>query len=106
VVDERKSSGKRIADLASQSVSIVAKEFLHSATLANEERISIHVHRDDDPLVFLTAIAAEFVKLYTASECASKQYPVVFIPTNSYEHDTGARFGSEDIYVKEVGDSR
>jgi hypothetical protein len=74
VVDERKSSEKPVSDLASPLVLIVAKEFLPSATQANEERTSAHVHRNDHPLVFLTTIASEFVNLYTASDHASKQY--------------------------------
>jgi misacylated tRNA(Ala) deacylase len=105
VVDERKSSEKRVADLASQLVLIVAKGFLPSAIRANEERTSAHVHRNDDPLVFLTtSIASEFVNLYTASDYASKQYPVVFIPSPTSHTATSTTpvlvFGSEDVRVK------
>jgi hypothetical protein len=57
-VDERKCSQKRVSDLTSQLVSIV-KGLLHSATRANEGRTSARVHRNDDPLAFLTAIASE-----------------------------------------------
>jgi hypothetical protein len=61
--------------------SIVAKELLYSAIQENEERISVHVRWNDDPLVFLTAIASEFVILYTVSEHASKQYLAIFTPS-------------------------
>jgi misacylated tRNA(Ala) deacylase len=54
VVDERKSAEKRVSDLESELVWIVAKGFLYPTTRANEEKISAHVHRNDDPLVFLT----------------------------------------------------
>ena len=54
VVDERKSAEKRVADLETKLVWIVAKGFLYSATRANEEKISAHVHRNDDPLMFPT----------------------------------------------------
>jgi misacylated tRNA(Ala) deacylase len=106
VVDERKSSEKRVADLASQLVLIVAKAFLPSATRANEERTSAHVHQNDDPLAFLTTIASEFVNLYTASDYASKQYPVVFILSPTSHTAASATlvlvFGSEDVRVKGV----
>ena len=78
MVGERRSAEKRVADLESQLVSIMAKEFLYSAIRADEERISTHVHRNDDPPVFLADIISEFVKLCAVSEYASKQYPVVF----------------------------
>jgi misacylated tRNA(Ala) deacylase len=106
VVDERKSSEKRVADLASQLTSIVAKEFLPSATQASEERTSAHVHRNDGPLMFLAAIASEFVKLYTASEYASNQYLVEYTSSPTSHTATSTTlvlvFGSEDICVKEV----
>ena len=72
VVDERKSSEKRVSDLASHLVLTAAKESLPSETRANEKGTSAHVHRNDGPLVFLTTIASEFVNLYTASDYASK----------------------------------
>jgi misacylated tRNA(Ala) deacylase len=57
-------------------------------------------------LVFLTTIASEFVKLYTASDYASKQYPVVFIPSPTSHTATSTTlvlvFGSEDVRVKGV----
>ena len=108
VADERKAAEKRVADLESQLVSIVAKELLYSATRENKERISAYVHRNDDPLVFLTAIASEFIKLYTASEHASKQYLVVFTSSPTSQSATSTTlvlvFGSEDSRVKEVGE--
>jgi misacylated tRNA(Ala) deacylase len=106
VVDGRKSSEGRVSDLASQLVLISAKEFLPSATWASEERTSAHVHRNDDPLVFLTTIASEFVDLYIASDYASKQHPVVFIPSpTSYTAMSTTlvlAFGSEGDRVKGV----
>ena len=109
VVDERKAAEKRVADLESQLISIAAKELLHSATLGNKERaLSTHVHRNDDPLVFLTAIASEFSRLWIASEHASKQYLIVFTSSPTSQTATSTTvvlvFGSEDASVKEVGE--
>ena len=109
MVDERRSAEKRVTDLASQLVSIMAKKFLHSATRATEERKSTHVHRKDDPLVFLTAIASEFTELYTVSEHASKQYLTVFTSSHTSQTATSTTlvltFGSEDVCVTEVGET-
>lgn len=108
VVDERKAAEKRVADLESQLISITAKELLHSATLGNEERVSAHVHRNDDPLVFLTAIASEFTRLWNASEHAPKRYLIVFTSSPTSQTATSMTvvlvFGSEDASVKEVGE--
>jgi hypothetical protein len=88
---------------------IVGKELLHSATRESEERIPAHVHRNDDPLVFLTAIASEFTELYTASEHASKQYLAVFTSSPTSQAATSTTpmlvFGSEDVRAKEVGEA-
>jgi len=109
VVGERKAAEKRVADLESQLISITAKELLHSATLGNEERVSTHVHRNDDPLVFLTAIASEFTRLWTASEHASKQYLIVFTSSPTSQTATSKTMvlvcGSEDASVKEAGEA-
>lgn len=111
VVEERKAAEKRVADLESQLVLIVAKELLHSlhsATRANEQRLSMHAHRNDDPLVFLTAVASEFTRLWTTSGHASKHYLVVFTssPTSQTAMSTTVVlvFGSEDGNVKDVGE--
>ena len=111
VVEERKAVEKRVADLESQLVSIVAKELfhsLHSVTQANEERLSAHVHRNDDPLVFLTAVASEFARLWTTSEDASKQYLVALTSSPTSQTATSTTvllvFGSVDANVKEVGE--
>jgi len=108
VVDERKAAEKRVADLESQLVSITAKELLHSVTQGNGGEISAHVHRNDDPLVFLTSIASEFARLWTASEHASKQYLIVFTSSPTSQTATSTTlvlvFGSEDSSVKEVGE--
>jgi len=109
VVDDRKAAEKRVADLESQLISIAAKELLHSATSGNEERVSVHVHRNDDPLVFLTAIASEFARLWTAFEPASKQYLIVFTSSPTSQTATSTTvvlvFGSEDASVKEAGET-
>jgi len=109
VVDERKSAEKRVADLESQLVSIVAKELLHSVTQVDEERLLAHIHRNDDPLVFLTAIASEFTRLWTASDHASKQYLIVFTSSPASQAATSTTlilvFGSEDASVKELGET-
>ena len=107
VVSERKAAEKRVADLESQLVSITAKELLHSAK-GSQERRSAHVHRNDDSLVFLTAIASEFARLWTASEHAPQQYLIVLTssPTSQTAISTTLVlvFGSEDASVKEVGE--
>jgi len=109
VVEERKAAEKRVSDLESRLVSIVAKELFHSVTEANEERVSAHVHRIDDPLVFLTAIGSEFTKLWTASEHASKQYLIVFTSSPISQTATSTTLilviGSEDASVKEIGET-
>ena len=109
VVEERKAAEKRVADLESQLISIVAKELLQSATQVNEERFSAHVHRNDDPLAFLTSVASEFTGLWATSERASKQYLVVFTSSPTSQTITSTTvvlvFGSEDSSVKEVGET-
>ena len=109
VVEERKTAEKRVADLESQLTSIVAAELLHTMTQGNEERPSAHVHRNDDPLVFLTAVASEFTRLWTTSEHASKKYLVVFTSSPTSQTTTSTTvvlvFGSEDASVKEVGET-
>ena len=109
VVEERKAAEKRVADLESQLTSIVAKELLQSATQVNEERFSAHVHRNDDPLAFLTSIASEFTGLWATSERASKQYLVVFTSSPTSQTVTSTTVvlvvGSEDSSVKEVGET-
>lgn len=108
VVEERKAGEKRAADLESQLVSVVAKELLQSAAQASEDRFSTHVHRSDDPLVFLTSIASEFVGLWTASEHASRQYLVVLTSSPTSQTATSTTVvlvvGSEDASVKEAGE--
>ena len=111
VVEERKAAEKRVASLESQLVLIVAKELLHSlhsVTQANEGWLSAHVHRNDDPLVFLSAVASEFTRLWTTSGHASKQYLVVFTSSPTSQTATSTTvvlvFGSEDANVKEVGE--
>jgi misacylated tRNA(Ala) deacylase len=109
VVDERKSSEKRVTDLASQLVLIVAREFLPSATRAIEERALARVHRNNDPLVCLADIASEFVRLCTVSEYTSNQYFVVG-PSSHASHTATSTtpvlvFGSDDVHVKEVGET-
>jgi misacylated tRNA(Ala) deacylase len=108
-VDERKAAEKHVANLKSQLVSIAAKELFHLVTRATEERISVHVHQNDDPLAFLIAIASEFTKLWTASEHASKQYLVVLTSSPTLQTSTSTTlvlvFGSEDASVKEVGET-
>ena len=109
VVEGRKAAEKRVSDLESRLVSIVAKELFHSVTQANEEKVSVHVHRIDDPLVFLTAIASEFAKLWTASEHAPKQYVIVFTSSPTSQTVTSTTLvlviGSEDVCVKEIGET-
>ncbi|KAF9646955.1 alanyl-tRNA synthetase domain-containing protein [Thelephora ganbajun] len=109
VVEERKAAEKRAVDLESQLVSIVAKELLHSVTQVNGERFSAHVHRNDDPLVFLATIASEFTRLWIASEHTSKQYLLVFTSSPTSQTTTSTTlvlvFGSEDASVKEIGET-
>ena len=108
MVEERKAAGKRVADLESQLVSVVAKELLYSITRANGDQLSAHVHRNDDPLVFLTAIASGFAKLWAASEHASKQYLVAFTSSPTSQSATSTTvvlvIGSEDASVHKVGE--
>ena len=80
-----------------------------SVTWGNEVRISARVHRKDDPLAFLTAIASESSpcsRIYTASEHASKQHLVTFASSLASQTATSTTpvliFGSEDVRVKEV----
>ena len=109
VVEDRKAAEKRVADLESQLASAVAKELLHTVTQVNEERLSAHVHRNDDPLAFLSAVASEFIELWTTTEHASKRYLIAL--TSSPTSQTSASstlvlvFGSEDASVKEVGET-
>ena len=109
VVEERKAAERRVADLESQLVSSVAKEILSSITQEDGERFSAHVHRNDDPLAFLTAISSEFAKLWATSEHASKEYLIGLTssPTSQSASSTTLVlvFGSEDARVKEVGDT-
>lgn len=110
VVEERKGAEKRVADLESQLVSVVAKEMLDSmAHGVNEERFSAYVHRNDDPLAFLTAISSEFAKLWATSEHASKQYLIGLTSSPASQSATSSTlvlvFGSEDGSVKEVGET-
>lgn len=109
VVNERKTAEKRVTDLESRLVSITAEELLHSVTRGNEERISVHVHRNDDPLAFLAAVASEFTRLWTASEHASKRHLIVFTSSPTAQTATSVTlvlaFGSEDASVKEVGET-
>ena len=108
MVDERKAAEKRVVDLESQLVSIAAKELFHSMNQANEENVSAYVHRNDDPLAFLAAIATEFTRLWTVSEHASKQYLVTFTSSPTSKTATNMTvvlvFDSEDANVKEVGE--
>jgi len=71
-------------------------------------RSSAHVHRNDDRLVSLTAVASEFIRLWTTSGHASKQYLVVFTSSPTSQTTTNTTivlvFGSEDANVKEVGE--
>jgi misacylated tRNA(Ala) deacylase len=82
---------------------------LHSAARESEERISTHVHRNDGPPAFLTAISSEFTKLYAASEHASKRYLVVFTSSPTSQTATSTTlvvvFGSEVVRAKEVGEA-
>ena len=108
VVEERKSAEKRVVDLESQLSIFAAKELLQIVTQV-DGRLSAYVHRNDDSLVFLTAIASEFTKLWTASEYASKEHIIVL--TSSPTSQTTASltlilvFGSADAIVKEVGET-
>lgn len=110
VVEERKAAEKRVADLELQLASFIAKDLVNGAAAqANEERFSTHIHRNDDPLAFLSAIASEFAKLWDTSEHASKQYLIAL--TSSPTPQTTASstlvlvFGSEDARVKELGET-
>ena len=109
VVDERKAAEKRVVDLESQLVLITAKELLHLSTQVNEETVSAYVHRNDDPLAFLAAIASEFTRLWTASDHVSKQYLIVFTSSPTSQTATSVTvvlvFGSEDASVKELGET-
>ena len=108
MVEERKVAEKRVADLESQLASTLARELLHTVSQVNEERASAHFHRNDDPLAFLTAIASEFTKLWTASERASRQYLVVLTSSPTSQTASSSTlvlvFGSEDTGVKAVGE--
>jgi misacylated tRNA(Ala) deacylase len=72
-------------------------------------RISTRVHRNDDPLAFLTAIASgssPSSRVYTASEHVPKQHLVAFTSSPASQTATSTTpvliFGSEDVRVKEV----
>lgn len=109
VVEERKAAEKRVVDLESQLASVIAKDLFHTAAQQNEERFSIHVHRNDDPLSFLGAIVSEFTKLWAASEHVSKQYLIAFTSSPTSQTATSSTlvlvFGLEDASVKEVGET-
>lgn len=109
VVEERKAAEKRVADLESQLVSVVAEKIFDSIPRGNEERLSAYIHRNDDPLAFLTAISSEFVKLWATSERASKQYLIGLTSSPTSQSTTSSTlvlvFGSEDASVKEVGET-
>lgn len=109
VVEERRAAEKRVADLESQLISVIAKEILHSMTHVNENKLSAYLHRNDDPLAFLTTISSEFVKLWATSEHASKQYLIGLTSSPVSQSATSSTlvlvFGSEDASVKEVGET-
>jgi misacylated tRNA(Ala) deacylase len=74
-----------------------------------EDRFSGYFHRNDDPLTFLTSISSEFVRLWTASEHASKEYLIGLTSSPTSQSATSSTlvlvFGSEDARVKEVGET-
>ena len=109
MVDERKAAEKRVADIESQLVLVAAKELLYSVTWASKERALAYVHRNDDPLAFLVAIALEFTRLWTASEHAPKEHLVVLTssptPQTTKSVTVVLVFGSGDASVKEVGET-
>jgi misacylated tRNA(Ala) deacylase len=109
VIEDRKAAERRVADLESQLVSVVAKEVLHSITHVKGERFSAYVHRNDDPLAFLTAISSEFAKLWAASAHASNEYLIGLTSSPTSQSATSSTlvlvFGSEDGSVKEVGET-
>ena len=92
-VGERKSPEKRAADFESQLVSIVAEALPHPVTRANEERISAHADRNDDPLVLRTTIVSESspstIPPPNAPEAVPRRIYFLAYFTNGCGHDTG-----------------
>jgi len=106
-VDERKRSEKRVDDLEFELAKHVAGDVLQEIKSSEATLFAKHVHRTDDsvnPLGFLSAIATAFANVVPAE----RPFVVVFSSSPSSQTSTSASvllvFGSDDKYVKAVGD--
>lgn len=106
-MDERKRSEKRVDDLEFELAKHVAGDVLQKMKSSEATLFAKHVHRTDDsvnPLGFLSAIATAFANVVPAE----RPFVVVFSSSPSSQTSTSASvllvFGSDDKYVKAVGD--
>jgi misacylated tRNA(Ala) deacylase len=109
VVEERKRAEKRVEDLEAELAAFVAKDIVKQGADHEKELFTIHKHRNDDTLGFLSAVSANIATEWSAGPSPSRPYLIVLSSSPTSQTTTSTSlvviFGSSDAKVKEVGDA-